>query len=275
MYPVPPDHRIAYDRNGTVAFVADENFTGIIGQLTLADLQAMNNESSDQPALHGASSYWRGYIFLFPQAYDISGAVAWVSYAYSASLFQVSTDTTNGIDGTWTNITKFAVSGDVSFLRTHITAEASNGIIGLRFAVHSGSGASLYAFHLYGTPSTPNNLKLWDAALDQRVGPALFDFGDVPQSSTHTKIFRVKNLNATQTAYSVALSVETLTDATPSFAAEHTLSTDGTTFTPTVNVGDLAPGAISDTVTLQQALPANAALSLWWARVNADADHWA
>jgi hypothetical protein len=261
---------MAYDRDGTVIYTASTGFTTIGRVLTAAETAGLNSEDATNRVSPGNTAL----IMTFPELRDITAQVAssdW--YSNGPSSYAVSSDTTNGIDGTWTTIPGFSLHNMNRLqMRTAIVSTPATGVRSIRWKPGEyGAGT----WHIYGTMSTPDDLLLWDASLDQRVDPSLFDFGEAAQSSTHIKTFRVKNLNATQTAYSVSLSVEALTDATPSFAGEHTLSTDGTTFAPTVNIGDLAPGVISGTLTLQQALPANAALSLWWARINVNADHWA
>jgi hypothetical protein len=124
--------------------------------------------------------------------------------------------------------------------------------------------------------TTPDdNLVLYDSASDERVGAAYFDFGDVRQTSSADKQFRVHNNSVAQTASTITISCETLTDTTPSVPPQFTFSTDGTTFSATVTIASLAPGATSSALTVRRVTPSNATLSLWWARIVASAGSWA
>lgn len=276
-YPDVPGNRIPYDRDGTQVVWLNQNYTAVGGTTSQAKMTALNSEGLAMTSPGGSYPNNPGTAFLFPVPMDIVGGLVLCEGGYNASAFQSSTDTTNGLDGTWTTATALGSTAGTSLvaLRNNITSCSLTGIIGFRFKQLYNR---YYAIHLYGQPSTGqtlNNLVIYDVTQPQRVGGAYFDFGDVPRGSVHDKLFRVKNVSATETAYSVTLGIETLTDASPSFAGQHTLSTDGVTFAATASIGDLAPGAISGQITLRQTLLTNAALSLWWARVHADADHWA
>jgi hypothetical protein len=276
-YPDVPGNRIAYDRDGTQVVWLNQNYTAVGGDTSQAKITALNSEDLVMTSAGGSYPNNPGVAFIFPVPMDIVGGLVQCEGGYNASAFQSSTDTTNGLDGTWAATTALGSTAGTSLvsLRNNIVPCSITGVIGFRFKQLYNR---YYAIHLYGHPSTGqtlDDLVIYDSTLDQQVGGAYFDFGDVPRGSVHDKLFRVKNISPDKTAYSITLGMETLTDASPSFVAQHTLSTDGTNFSPTVNIGDLAPGAVSGQITLRQTLLTNAALSLWWARVNADADHWA
>ncbi len=115
---------------------------------------------------------------------------------------------------------------------------------------------------------------MWNPSTDERVGPAHFDWGDAPRSSSADKTFRIKNLSGTLTANDVSVSLNALTDTTPSVPGQHLISYDGGPFQAQVDIGDLGPGAISDVLTLRRVTPDNAVLSLWSFRIFAAADSW-
>jgi hypothetical protein len=194
----------------------------------------------------------------------------------------VSADTTNGLDGTWTTIsTQQLWSGTVkTAYRTLITSTTALAVRAVRFYATTTTFNSfvLKALHLYGEPvpgANPNRLELWHPTADEKLTPAFFDWGDVPRSSSADRVFRVKNLSGSLTAGSTRVAMEALTDASPSVPAQHTLSYGGGSFLAQVNIGDLAPGAISGPVTLRRVTPSNAALSLWSFRVFAESTNWA
>ena len=281
-YPDVPSWRMAYDRDGTQGFNITPDLA-TIAQLTSVQMQGLNDENPST-AVYMANGY---IAFLFPELRDLDG-VFWVSisqvYGGVAASIEVSANTTNGVDGSWAQVR--ASGPDPGALqpgyRASIISTTSFGIRGVRFKVNqSGGSHGFTTIHLYGEPipgANPNRLEIWHPTLDQRTIPAYFDWGDTPRSSSADKPFRVKNLSGSQTASSVRVAQEMLTDApspAPSVVGQHTLSADGgTTFLPQVNVGTLAPGAISSIVTIRRNTPSNAQLGLWAPRLFAEANSW-
>ena len=281
-YPDYPSWRMAYDRDGTQLFYINNALT--ITQLTNADMLKVNNESNDYLGLSSSSQYG-ALVFIFPELRDID------AYAYmqgSGSLAgtitaATSADTTNGVDGTWTTLgSTFIPPTDTNVIpgyRTTITTAAVNGVKAIRFS-HASQSARYQnpsTIHLFGEISTgqnPDRLILWHPTLDERVGPAHFDWGDTPRSTTADKTFRVKNNSSTLQANGVRVATEVLTDATVSLLTQHAFSLDGTNFAAEQTIGDLAAGAISGTVTLRRTTTADAQLSAWALRVFSDATSW-
>jgi hypothetical protein len=118
-----------------------------------------------------------------------------------------------------------------------------------------------------------DRLEIWHPTLDQRVDGAFFDWGDTPRGSTQDRVFRVKNRSDIYTANTITVALEALTDTSPSYAGSFLFSTGGS-FTNVVSIGTLYPGAVSGTITVRRATPANAVLSTWMARVSATATSW-
>jgi hypothetical protein len=282
-YPDYPSWRMAYDRDGTQVYKIDG--VNNISALTTATLAAMNDESAGQAFTWTGQNYM---VFIFPELRDLdaffiqSASVAPYTSVTSIPL-SVSTDTTNGIDGTWASIGTASVS-PTSLVkpayRTGIVSSSSLAIRALKLNVNA-SGTNVMwaaqAIHLFGEPApgeNPNRLELWHPTLDERVPPAYFDWGNVPRSSSADRPFRVKNNSSSQTAQSIRVAMEALTDTTPSVPAQHTLSYNGGSFLPQVNIGDLAPGAISGPVTMRRITPSDATLSLWSFRVFAESTSW-
>jgi hypothetical protein len=100
-YPDQPSWRMAIDRDGTqLLYVASDN---TISQGTSAELRTLNDETPG-----GVNSSDNGYtVFMFPEARDIDGLyINWTQgqFGPSPNSVQVSTNTTNGFDGTWTSL---------------------------------------------------------------------------------------------------------------------------------------------------------------------------
>ena len=274
-YPNVPSWRMAWDRDGSQAYGI---VSGVPTQLTSAEMIALNDET-------GSSVNWIHNwptAIIFPELRDLDGFFISMVGLGSAFISNVATsvNTTNGVDGTWVSLVADYYSGAAlaTEQRTSIRAVTVLGVKAFRYTGSASPDTGTKAVHLYGEISpnqNPNRLVLWHPTLDQRVTPAYFDWGNVPRSSSADKTFRVKNLSAIQTANSIRVAQEILSDTVPSVVGQHTLSLDAVTFLAQVNIGNLAPGAIStQTLTLRRVTPVNAVLSLWCHRVFAEATTW-
>lgn len=266
-YPDVPSWRIPYDQDGTILL-------GNGAQQPGSSLQTLNSESYG--GILGVG-YTEGmtWVLLFPRKIDLRGT--WITHYKYGSYggfggMAYSTNTTNGTDGTWTGF-----SAPYGGAYRSVTAQSIDGINAIRGS-HSGATGvtSLNGVHLYGTYAATedtNYLEIWHPTLDQRIPPAFFDFGDIPRGTTSERQFRVKNMSDTLTANTITVSINSLTDGSPSFAGMHTLSSGGG-FASTVSISSLAPAAVSGVLTLRQAVPPGAQLSLWASRIRAQPATW-
>ena len=280
-YPPVPGNRMAYDLDGTVVVFVDGSAGNAITTLPLATVQAINDESSSEyNAFTGNGGYTNYLAFIFPQPRDLAG---YFSYYYTTSSFggitstqwQYSTDTTNGVDGTWVDGGAITNNDhqDLAY-RSAITPVTAIGIKGFRFKLTygfitaNGMNTHFVGLHLYGEiPAADNNLlAIFDPALDQEVDPNYFNWGDIPQSSNDVRTFRVHNYS-TRVASNIVLSFNALTPETPDSTTWHYLSLDGVNYFSTVNIGSLAAGFTSGIIYVQRVTPINAQLSLGAARL--------
>lgn len=283
-YPDQPSWRMAIDRDGTQLLWITSG--GAVTQGTSANLRDLNDENGGTAL--GTNTLNQGYVvFIFPELRDIDGLYFQWGIAQFAASFtgvQVSTNTTNGIDGTWTSLgTTGLVNGGATKpdFRTRVASATVLAVRAVRLTLGSWQSNTytwLYSAHIYGEPApgqNTNRLELWHPTLDEKLPPAYLDWGDVPRSSSADRSFRVKNLSSAQTAKSVRVAMEILTDSpAPSVVGQHTLSFGGGSFVAQVNIGDLSPGAISPPVTLRRVTPSDAVLSLWNFRVFAESTDW-
>lgn len=263
-YPDPIGRRMAWDKDGT-ALVTINNVNAIT-QRTTVEKQNINNETSGT----GLNPNQLVTAVIFPELRDIVGLMV---YALNHSAWETSVNTTNGLDGTWVSRTT--------------PVEATNSAPGYRNGQVSAGWTSIkairfYSFginynlklHLYGDMTagqTPDRLRVWHPTLDQIIPPAHLDWGNVPRGSSADRQFRVKNNSSTLTANTVTVSIEALSDTTPSVPGQYSFSFDGITFTSTVQIASLGPGAISAPITVRRVTPSNATLSLWTTRIIAEA----
>lgn len=278
-YPDAPGHRMAYDRDGSV--VVSVNKAGVSSELNSAQKRALNDEFGSTTDGGGVSLPVGGHLaVIFPEVRDLAAYFlsSYGSYGDPSGV-QVSTDTTDGTDGTWSAVAlAFSVTPVKPAYRQQITSVSASGIKGIRVTKSAvGNPPSVYALHLYGAPSSSagDRLELWHPTLDERLGASALDWGNVPRGSSADRTFRVKNVSTTLTASGITVSLEALTDTTPSVPGQHLLSYSGGAFAATAAVGNLAPGAISGVVALRRVVAANAGLGVWAARVIADATTWA
>lgn len=283
-YPDVPAQRMAYDADGTIGFYFEEA-VGTITQHTNAQLREMNNEDNGSWTFSGAFNYVR-IGFIFPELRDIAAYYWYTSAGDWGQIWELdtSTNTTNGLDGTWTTqvnpwIKSLTATPGYRNLINNLSVTATKAIRFRAFRIGSGAfnDVSASQLHIYGKPNSASaidRLVFWDpSASAQLLGPA-FDWGNVPRSSSADKTFRVKNVSTVKTAQSIVVSAEAITDTSPSVPGQMLFSTDGTTFTATINIGDLAPGAVSSVLTMRRVTPSNAVLSVWTYRTKAIAASW-
>lgn len=251
-YPTPPAPRIPYDLDGSV--------------VTASGGAARRNSYNDPSRLS------RGQIVvLFPLPYDLH-ACAMTRDRTGTSRLYVSTDTTNGIDGTWAQVAT-ATSGGGTLRSEIISFESPHtGLAGVRTGSNA-DGASELA--LFGHPSDPpDGLQIWDPTSDE-PRPTLLDFENIPRGEAVTLTFRVKN-QSSDDASGITMSDSTPDESTPATAPMFTISTDGgSTFDEfPVALDDLNAGDISPVYHLRYSPPLNAALIPAAARWTIAVDTW-
>lgn len=275
-YPDPPNHRLAYDRDGSavVRINADDSIDEISGG-------TINDEDSDSISF-GNSSGSRLAI-LTPEMWNLDSYFIAITGSTNPEVDRIETsdDTTNGLDGTWTvqDSSPPHHKGNVSpHYREQINSLPVSGIraVRFRFTTQFSQTISVFACHLYGTyDSAAPALALWDPDVDQRIDPAHLDWGDVQQGTSDTKRLRVKNTSADMLAEGVTLTDEVLTDTSPTYVGQHDFSADdGGTFADPLDIGDLSPGEISGEILLRRNLANDATLGVWALRILAEATAW-
>jgi hypothetical protein len=242
------------------------------------DAALLNDEASDALTVFAYREQGDKTIAIaFPEPRDLAGFFVWCTASgISTYQFTTSTDTTDGSNGTWSTAANFSVQGAVyPQSRSAITSATAVGITGIRFRFATGGDwqqLSLGAIHLYGF-TAPNlstdRLEFWDATVDQQIDKAAFDFGDIAQGEVSTKQFRIKNLSSTKTAGSVAISANNAAGGETLLADGLTFSTDGVSFTSTLNISSIAPGATTSVLYIRRTVGLTDPSSIRFARVMA------
>jgi hypothetical protein len=288
-YDDAPNYRVPFDRDGTVGVLVDA--LNVATSVTPAVLQSLNNETGDTYPVNISAA---NFVIIFPELRDITHAML-SGYErrgipagnYSTTIdVDVSTDTTNGVDGTWSGLVaslSAAIYTDDPVkdrYRVAIQNLPATGVRAIRFNATNtfgGGETHLGKIHLYGEHAAggaDDRLRFWEPIVDVVAPPAYLDWGDMPRGTSLTRSIRVKNVSDDLTARSVRIAMEVLTDSTPSLIGQLAVSLDGVSWLAQVNVGDLDPGEISVPVQIRYTAAANAALSVWDARLFSEATLW-
>ena len=283
LYPDVPAPRMAYHRDGSVGFFHQPG-SGELTVMSQENLDTLNDEDSDSVLIIDIytlnNRYWG---LIFPELRDIVGyfVAAVLSGGPSTGHVQTSTDTTNGMDGTWTQQLADWVNGGLSpAYRSNIQTVSWTGVKAVRFKVDGGSTSSdvgnVYHWHLYGTPNAAATRYL--AVTDTggtEVGGAYFDFGDKPRGGTpEIKQFKVKNLHGTLTANTITVGRQAMSEKSPIFLDDYEFSSDGVAYASSLSLGNLAPGASTGTLYVRRTTPINAQLGLETGLITVSAASW-
>lgn len=285
-YPDIPNYRMPYDRDGTVGILINNLNEGTT--VAPSVLASLNNETGNVWPVEIAGG--GSFVLIFPELRDLTHILmnGWLdgfSTNDPGTTFPVyvSEDTTNGVDGTWSGP---IASADAPLFTTHpvkdhyrknIQTISGPGVRALKFDPSEGATTRIGKLHLYGehaAGSTADRLRFWHPTLDEPAGPAYLDFGNVPRGAVITRSLRVKNVSDETTAQQVRVAMEVLTDANPSLVNQFALSLDGTSWLAQVDVGDLAPGAVSAVFQIRYTASATAQLSVWDVRLFSEAQTW-
>ncbi len=290
-YPNAPSRRIAYDDDGTVVLwngLVVMNFddlapVGTVPALPLlampqADIDQINDEETTSPTQSNQVANTSSWIVqMFLQKMEIDGGYYNVNPTHSgrSQWMMASDDTTNGIDGTWSDLSvttpkNTTVADDY---RDSITSMADSNILAVTSFQGSDERIRWRQLHLYGAMSpgeTPDKLIFLDPDnLDVEFSLPL-DFGDVPRGQTQTDTFKIKNNSGSLTANTVQVTAEDLFDGSGSW---YTYSDDDITYVATLSLGNIGPGGTS-LVHLKQIVPDAQVVGVYAARTRATTASW-
>lgn len=290
LYPDVPAPRIAYDIDGTSCILYSRGDNLPFAMTTLQKTQ-FNDETNNNAYFTSNIGSGLGVVFIFPTNMIVSGYVndADVENRTLASM-SYSTNTTNGVDGTWTLIanntntsaTSYAPKyrTDIVVLGSPVTAKAIKFEYASDFTFRD---LLIRGIHLYGSPATNTDLEFWHPTLDQALTGEHFDFGDVAQGSAATKSFRLKNFS-TSAAGDVVLSLSVLSEKSPTIASQHQFSLDQSTWTSSLTLPETsniaidsvtnAPNNFSPIIYFRRNLSASSALGLYAGRIVVDVGQW-
>ncbi len=298
-YPDAPWRRMAYDQDGTVMWVADpqsaENInwgqvdTTTIDEQTETQKGYANDESNTTwVAINGNSAPYLRSTFIamiFPELRDLYGLHIWLTMPASPWTYghvfnvETSTDTTNGIDGTWTShwssgSGEFPPTWDADYssevyYRAFIESMTATGVRSLRFVPYvsyelTGASANrLISTHVYGGISsgeTPDRLLFVDDSTGLELTEPM-DWGDVPRGTSFDKVCKIKNNSSTLDANTVTLAFEALTGTSNTW---YTAKEGAGAFNSPLSLttDPITAGNSSGTITIRQTIDPAETLSL-------------
>lgn len=235
------------------------------------------------------------FTLVFPEPRDVTNYYIGVDRsAHNGAAYtptgqiQASLDTTDGTDGTWADAvaladTNASAESHRASSRTAIntfTMPSGGPVTGIRFtylrdANEGFTNIEFHCIHFYGTyPAGSNDKRLafWDATLDQAVGAAHFDFGDIWSNGSKTKTFRIKNLSTASAASGVVLSASSISDA---MADTIEFTDSGGVWVNELTVGDIPADTITtETYSVRRTVQANSVHRLQTATIQAIPDSW-
>lgn len=269
-YPNVPGNRFAYHLDGTKIYTIDatNTLTDITNQAAL-----FNDEDTD----YYSTPTMVSLMFMFPELRTLSGYFYLDNWSGTWTTLQVSSDTTTGLDGTWTTAVNpwtkdTSIATPTPDYRTKINPLTASSVKALKFNFSGSTVSRLYLIHLYGSipaTSNPDRLVFWEPVNNNATGGAYFDWGDLVQGSSQTKQFRIMNNSSTKTANSITLSAGVET-----FGMTASFSADGTNYSATLNIGNLGPGALSNVLYVKRDVPASEPLQLQAIHYKASAGSW-
>lgn len=299
-----PDFRMALDVDGCAMYKIVGSSRTALTAPQIAQICSDTDPSGGDYQLHGASSTAALYI-QFPEPRTVLGYFYNIGSANNAThcLMETSTDSTDGINGTWTTAT-YPVIGDSQYFYGPLTSgrwdflDAVDGVgappttppplgvwgyaghalvTGVRFTTTTSSAGGVSPHvALYG-PFAANSTRLEFrmASADQRPGFVYNNWGKVPQGSSGDKFYVLKNLATALIAGGITVFFDTLSDTTPSVPGQYLVSVDGgVTFAATGTITTLPPGASSPLIIVRRNTPTDAVAGTWAVRLRATATTW-
>jgi hypothetical protein len=277
-----PAPRVAYHADGSILYAYQHNRTAPV-ELSAAQAKAVNGHAAAtiNPSAWTQDVRDAVFILAFPVPVDLRGIYMAVNFKFpgEGGPFRLWTnaDSTNGLDGTWVSREE-VTAYPLAFSRPHyrspsypIVPLAHDGVRAIRLWSNGSTGprtstnanTNLLTLHIYAnTPMDPppNRLHPWDPAVDAPLGA--IEFGNTPRTGVKVRSLRFKNLS-TQTANAVTAGLDISGNSTPSMLTQVELSLDGITYGPTVSLGNLPPGGISQIVYARLTVDASTALGMW------------
>lgn len=266
-YPDAPSRRMATDLDGTIGGWRRSDGTTGLSEFGASAMDTMNDEGEGNWINFQNQQTLKYMILIFPELREIDG----LFYSYTGvgvpGQYSTSGDTTNGIDGTYTQRIADVANWTVTAInyREQVTSLAVSNQRSTRLEI-GGTGTSLadqymISMHTYGEISageTPDRLLWFDQAAALEFSKPR-DYGDVARGSAEDYLVYLRNNSASLTASAVQITAQALTGA----AGAWFTFDEGSGFQATLALASSIPnGSNSPNITIRRITPDAGALSL-------------
>ncbi len=287
-YPNTSSRRMAYDDDGSVCLISIGTDAGLaqgIGPISTpysnATTVQMENVNDEDVATFNRVNVAFGslhFAILFPELRELDGIYVAIGAVPSSSWSDYSTDQTNGLDGSWNDLSIPGDTGEpADGYRDNIVSQAISNVLAVRHFQGRNQASSgphdMQSIHLYGTLTageTPNRLLFLDPDNSNAEFTLPLDYGDVPRGQTSTDTFLVRNNSGSLTANGVQITAEDLFGGSASW---YTYSDDDITYQGTLAVGNIGPGG-SQLVHIRQIIPDAQVPAIHAARTRLNVTSW-
>ena len=226
-YSAFPDRAMPYHLDGTVIKLIN-SVSGVVKTLSSGEMAELNDFDYTQIIVYPSVPTY--CVTFFPELRDISAIFAFVLRRNSDSTLtnipikelQGSADTTNGLDGTWTNATVAEYPpavNDLDSWRKSIKAVSNlDGVKAIRFTwtlIWTEAFYALLIQHLYGHKTagqTVDDILFLDAEDGDAEFAIPLDFGDRSAGTSVQHQIKIKKASPTLTASTITLTVEDAND---------------------------------------------------------------
>lgn len=289
-YRDPPARRMAYDEDGSV-----------FGRVTGGNVYL---DSSARAAQFNTERYYETFggryaesgarFVLFPELRDVTHGyrnMTGGTYAVggAGSNWEVSANTTNGLDGDWVVSNSFyaVIESTTPSFRTNMGVVGATNVKGIRWYYSGGAAFSghYYAqWHLYGYKSagqTPHRIDFCDNSGTELVLDN--DWGDQPRNSDRIwspsqtwnqgSALYIKNRSSTKQAKDINISYQVV-DSSNDSASHYKLSKDNVTFGTTLNYAQLNPQQMAGPIYVLHQPPLGASLGVKAGRLRLTVGEW-
>lgn len=275
-YPTAPSRRMAWHEDGTVCLYVTDNSPG--SEISDVNMESLNDEGGSNLRIISENAF--GFIInIFPELREFDGYFIAKHSGGDGGFGPLTTsgDTTNGIDGSWTQRSANILDPSVvrPNYRTDITSFAVANVRGVRSYKNSNTGGDddfMQSIHIYGEISpgeTPDRLLFIDE-LTSLEFTLPKDYEEAPRGSSEDFDWRLKN-NSTVAGNNKTINTIQWTAKTGFLlsAAWYTFSVGGDAFAATKSLTSLAPEASSVVLTTRRIIPQDEVTSLHAARIEA------
>ncbi len=287
-YPNAPKLRMAYDDDGSVCLISVGTDAGLAQGLgpistpysvaTTTEEENVNDEDLTTQNRVNVAFGSLHFAILFPEKRELDGIYVAIGNVPSSSWSDYSDDQTNGLDGTWNDLSVPGVTSEpADGYRDNIISKAISNVLAVRHFQGRNQASSsphdMKSIHLYGTITpgeTPDRLLFLDPDNADAEFTLPLDYGDVPRGQTSTDTFKVKNNSGSLTANTVQTTGADLFGGSGSW---YTYSDDDITYSATLGLGNLGPGA-TKLVHIKQIVPDAQAPAVHAARTKLNVASW-